>query len=271
MDDYNHLISSHILDNYENMVHTAPQPTMFGGKRVRKYVLPASTEYDYPSSLAVGNPNMEDVGGEFWKDFTGMKGKGGKRGMKGGDAVRDVVGEIGSVLNPVNAIKLFGLGRGKKGMKGGFDISNPLLWGYDLGHDVIGPALFGKGKGRPKKSHAKGAGFFDSIKSVGKAVGRELAPVAKEVAVDLAKDYIKSKASGSKGGVMLRNDMSQFHSNVYPPALASYHARAGKRATLPKSGAKRNSARGAIVAEIMRKKGLTLPQASKYVKEHNLY
>jgi len=31
------------------------------------------------------------------------------------------------------------------------------------------------------------------------------------------------------------------------------------------------SARGAIVSKVMREKGLSLPQASKYVKEHNLY
>jgi len=37
-------------------------------------------------------------------------------------------------------------------------------------------------------------------------------------------------------------------------------------------GTKRgNRARGDIVAEVMKKQGLTLPQASKYVSEHNLY
>jgi hypothetical protein len=37
-------------------------------------------------------------------------------------------------------------------------------------------------------------------------------------------------------------------------------------------GTKRgNKARGAIVAEVMKKQGLTLPQASKYVSQHNLY
>lgn len=37
------------------------------------------------------------------------------------------------------------------------------------------------------------------------------------------------------------------------------------------AGKKRSSARGEIVKRIMREKGLSLPQASKYVKEHNLY
>ena len=44
-----------------------------------------------------------------------------------------------------------------------------------------------------------------------------------------------------------------------------------KRATLPKSGHKRNVARGDIVASIMRQHNLSLGQASKYVKQHGLY
>jgi len=39
----------------------------------------------------------------------------------------------------------------------------------------------------------------------------------------------------------------------------------------PKSGGKKPSARGAIVSKIMKEKGLSLPMASKYVKEHGLY
>ena len=36
-------------------------------------------------------------------------------------------------------------------------------------------------------------------------------------------------------------------------------------------GGRKPSARGAIVKQVMREQGLSLPQASKYVKEHNLY
>jgi hypothetical protein len=45
----------------------------------------------------------------------------------------------------------------------------------------------------------------------------------------------------------------------------------GGRKKLPHSGTKRNHARGAIVAEVMKKQGLSLANASKYVKEHGLY
>jgi hypothetical protein len=43
------------------------------------------------------------------------------------------------------------------------------------------------------------------------------------------------------------------------------------RKQLPHSGKKRESARGAIVAETMKKHGLSLAQASSYVKQHGLY
>jgi hypothetical protein len=36
-------------------------------------------------------------------------------------------------------------------------------------------------------------------------------------------------------------------------------------------GGKKPSARGAIVRKVMKEQGLSLPQASKYVKEHGLY
>jgi hypothetical protein len=45
----------------------------------------------------------------------------------------------------------------------------------------------------------------------------------------------------------------------------------GARSRLPMSGHKRESARGAIVAEVMKKQGLNLAHASRYVKEHGLY
>jgi hypothetical protein len=44
-----------------------------------------------------------------------------------------------------------------------------------------------------------------------------------------------------------------------------------RRMTLPKSGHKREVTRGLIVGDIMRKYGMSLPEASKYVKANNLY
>ena len=42
-----------------------------GGKRARKYVLPGSTDYDYPGSLSVGQGDRPNTvsGGSFSTDF----------------------------------------------------------------------------------------------------------------------------------------------------------------------------------------------------------
>ena len=83
MEDYNRLISAHVLDNIEKgVLQSTPQPTMFGGKRMRKWVLPGSTDFDYPGTLSVGSLDgraPDTLGGSFWKDF----GKGFKQGFVG--------------------------------------------------------------------------------------------------------------------------------------------------------------------------------------------
>lgn len=53
--------------------------------------------------------------------------------------------------------------------------------------------------------------------------------------------------------------------------LASKAMGNGRRMQLPKSGHKREVTRGLIVGDVMRKYGMSLPEASKYVKAHNLY
>jgi hypothetical protein len=503
MDKYNEMIANRLLDNVEESIQNLPAPTMFGGKRPRKWVLPGSTEYDYPATLAVGSLDgkMSDVmGGSFWKDF----GKGFKKGfvgtakavapfapllmglgrdgemsesdeeMDGGmvrppigskgmmprprstvqmlgqdghgirrmvgsakphDPVRDWMETIGKVVNPA---LLVGLGRDEmEGGKSAFEkqiaYANPLLWGYDLGHDVIAPALMGKKHGG-KMTASK---FFKKVGHaalpVVKEVGKEVLPVFRDAAKDVAKEMLKAylkeqvknyqsglpifggsaKSSGfirmmaarakagyadpseepvdaegkinepfdinrirsfaspaliklqekfnkegiwpdkmskkkkeeflkkysewvaaeperkaervtakaeakaikmaekeaekeaikaakaeakmrakeeakaalakaktpkkSKaqmkaeeemmaagyGGALIRNVPSEFHSSVYPPALASYRPRGG--------AIRKPSARGEIVKKVMAELGISLPEASKYVKEHGLY
>jgi hypothetical protein len=297
MQDYNRLISSRILDGYEEMLDNVPQETMLGGKRMRNYILPASTEYDFPASLSVGTMDgkyASTLGGSFFKDFNqgfpmGMENlEGGAShstprignprrigGKKSG--VGKALKSVGKVVAPI--AKDLAITAAKKGIKEGF-----------------------KG-GRRKK------GVLHSVGRALKSVGKVAAPVAKEIFQDVIlpegkkalKEYIKNamKPSSSeydgevayaeaipfgkgrkpKGGVLIRDDPSQFHSSVYPPSLASYAAKMPKgkdaygrgRAKLPASGAKRNSARGAIVAEVMKKHGLSLGEASKFVKEKGLY
>lgn len=299
MEDYNRLISAKVLDGYEAMIDNVPQPQMLGGKRMRKYVLPNSTEYDYPATLSVGRMDGEKpstLGGDFWKDFgDGFPTGSLQAGSQCGGKVK-----IGKMLKPLAPVaKELGMTLAKEGIKEGVK-------------------SYAKSGGRRKKGVGKALG------KAFKSVGKELAPVAKEVFHDVIvpegkkalRDYIrdslKAKPSESassdemivgkgrkprgrkvgtdprtytpqhllaEGGALIRDVPDQFHSSVYPPALASYahsfpagHDAYGRgRAKLPKSGSKRNSARGAIVKEIMEKKGLSLGEASKYVKEHNLY
>ena len=79
---YNQAISNQLLDSIHAMNNHLDQPTMFGGrenstmsggKRHRKYVLPGSTDYDYPGTLSVGHLGNKStpasLGKAFWKDF----------------------------------------------------------------------------------------------------------------------------------------------------------------------------------------------------------
>jgi hypothetical protein len=95
----------------------------------------------------------------------------------------------------------------------------------------------------------------------------------------------------AEGGALIKNNPAEFHSSVYPPALASYaHSfPKGKDAygrglpryskspiskpftAVKKATGGARSARGAIVAEVMKKHGLSLAEASKFVKEKGLY
>lgn len=378
MEEYNKLISAKVLDGYEAMIDKVPQATMLGGKRMRKFVLPGSTEYDYPGTLSVGRMDGQrpaTLGGEFWKEFgDGFPSKpikeGGAvwrdpatnevhstgriipKGMRGGKKI--TAKSIGKALKPLAPVaKELGMTLAKEGIKEG-----------------VKSAVASGGRRRKK-------GVLHSVGKVLGAVGREVAPVARDIFHEVVvpegkkalREYIrnslKSRPSESgeipmaeavavgkgrrkKGGALITNEPKEFHSSVYPPALASYahsfpkghdaygrgrskkiapapsqrssndahevlsdhrvlrqiendprrtpsvlpqseadrimnsqtgralqflsRSKTGKgRAKLPKSGTKRNSARGAIVAEVMKKHGLSLAEASKYVKEKGLY
>ena len=397
MNDYNRLISSRILDGYEEMLDVVPQPQMLGGKRMRNYVLPASTEYDYPASLSVGTMDgkyASTLGGSFFRDFNqgfpmeDLAGGASHCGMEGGAYYIDADGQARStnkIGNPRRVGGKFNIGKAfksvgkvaapiakdlamtlaKEGIKEGvksYAKSGAARGGAyyidadgqakstnrrggkfnikSIGKAVapvakeLGMTLAKEGIKEGVKSYAKGGrrkkGILKSVGKVMGSVGKEIGSVGKEVFRDVIvpegkkalKDYIreslkarptssassdemivgmgrKPRASPRKimkgadisayspeqlfaaGGALIRDDPSQFHSSVYPPALASYAAQMprGKDAygrgrgemKLPKSATKRYTARGAIVAEVMKKHGLNLAQASKFVKEKGLY
>jgi len=236
--EYNDLIANHLLDNIDRGILGAlPQPTMFGGKRMRKYVLPASTEYDYPSSLSVGHlgtaqPDM--LGGSFWSDF----GNGLKQGVSAvGQVALPIATELGKeyAREQINNYKS-GKGRKRGGAYSRFSIgdngvmfkvhppqalqSGGFLVGAD-GHGVrtmptTGGSVLGMDNVTPLSNHPtytggvhsggvhSGAGVFDTFKKGFTQVGHALAPVAKEVFQDVVlpegKEYLKQQLKERRGG-----------------------------------------------------------------------
>jgi hypothetical protein len=138
------------------------------------------------------------------------------------------------------------------------------------------------GKFNLKKALSKGT------KDVGKWVREDytpfmvnkVAPVAKEVGVHLGRELlpIAFEAVGTEFGVP--PVVSGVVGNVVAKRLLSEKntgVKGGKRGRPKKSKsavatkAKKSGDRGAIVKKVMKEKGLNLPQASKYVKDHGLY
>ena len=129
--------------------------------------------------------------------------------------------------------KISGLGRG-----GNFS--------HMLAIDLARRAMSKKKGGNAKQFFKNfGTGFKQGFKGTAKVMAPVLGVaslVAPELAPIAAATYAANKAMGGR-----------------------------RRMTLPKSGHKREVTRGLIVGDIMRKYGMSLPEASKYVKAHNLY
>lgn len=274
-----------MLSNVDKMIDRVPQPQMLGGKRERKFVLPGHSEYDYAErSLAVNGShdkslwddeggNTEELGGKiskkFWKDF----GHGFKQGFT----------ETMKVGLPIV------MGMGRKGKISGQTLHQEggAVW---EGED-------GSVHSTPRRRGGKANKAVNTFKKIGrelKPVIKELKPVAKKFVkevvipegIKMAKSYLagpeavssgrrrgrkprvpdyESESDEEEGGALISNHPRQFHSKSYPKGLASYHPKGGS------SGGKRGSARGAIVSKVMREKGMSLPEASRYVKEKGLY
>ena len=110
---------------------------------------------------------------------------------------------------------------------------------------------------------------------------RKRAPRKKTIEVGEGLSAAGKSAGSQKGGALLSlKDMDAMHGQ--PPdgpriketvksmrGGASVDRAVG--AGVSAGGARGRSHRNSIVRDVMQKHGLTLPQASKYVKEHNLY
>jgi len=218
--EYNEYIKRQLLDAiHRGIVGGLPQPTMFGGKRMRNFVLPSSTEYDYPSSLSVGHlgasqPDM--LGGSFWDDF----GKGFKQGVSGvAQVALPIVKEVGTEVAK-DALRSYAKGSGRRRKKGGYligrngEVRATAEGGYiGMTGNPYNESGFGSANTQldnfPKWGGAmSGAGIWDNFKSGFTQVGNAIAPVAKEIFHDVVvpegKEYLKQQIkdyrSGDKGG-----------------------------------------------------------------------
>jgi len=94
------------------------------------------------------------------------------------------------------------------------------------------------------------------------------------VSAGAAKRTRRKKGEGVSGGALLSlKDLDKMHGQ--PPqqmkSKVTVKAEGSDRAVGSGVSGGGRSKRNTIVREVMQKHGLTLPQASKYVKEHNLY
>jgi uncharacterized protein YneF (UPF0154 family) len=146
-------------------------------------------------------------------------------------------------------------------------------------HNKLGYKPSPPKKVRRKKSTAKGAKKALSASAVKKMFGptkkkMSASAVAKMFGSGLDYDSESDEEDEIGGKRNVLDDITKVSKAVAPyavPLMMMGLGRKKKEMSLPKSAHKRYSARGAIVAEIMKKKGLTLPQASKYVKDNGLY
>ena len=98
---------------------------------------------------------------------------------------------------------------------------NPFDWGYKLGHDVIGPALLGKGYDEDDEMGG-GFDFLGALKSIGHAVGKPF-----EVLSDHPETLV-GLGFGMRGGMInpfadtQESPEPKFHILPYPPRRTRY-------------------------------------------------
>ena len=303
---YNRQIADKILEKELLMIKNTPQPEMFynelnslknlhepenfkGGARPSPYVQCGNTVATHePTTLTVGHfeqvpfhlassgenikrrgrgrPKKHEEGGSFWdtlgsvvktaapiavplmmsglglpEEHKKKRGRPKKSASNGGNffdtiksigrSVAPIAADIGKeVILPVakdvgkDALKSY-LTKGSKGA-GMKKTTKKETKGCGIIEDITGIQGLGLKQKRTRKSKMEAGNFFDTLKDI----GRNIAPIAKDIAVPVAKEMLTNYVKG-KG--------------------------------LPNK-------RGQLIKKVMAEKGLNLPQASKYIKEHKL-
>ena len=248
---YHKMIADKLLQNQLKMIRNIENPTIFhneieslkhlhddviyGGARPTKYIQTGNNVASFsPSTLSTGNDVTETTPMHLMK--AGKLRKSGR--VKHAGSLFDDIGNIAKTVAPI-AIPLMmsglGMEKKKRGRPKKIVQAQPSL----TSEQVVQQMPRGSGLRKTKRS-SKGGNFLDTLKSIGNYIKPVAETVGKDVILPVAMDYGKD-------------------------ALKSYLTK-GKGL----SGGK-VSARGLIVKKVMKEKGLSLPQASKYVKENNLY
>jgi hypothetical protein len=256
-------------------------------------------------------PIAADVGKDLLKDYLTGKGKprgrprkhhtpivpyGGMHFSEMGNGHMTTYGRgsNGIIANRIHDIRLRNQRR-----TGGYSFQ-------DFIHDAapvvqtLAPIALMAGLGKPKKRGRKakalantltnatgGYSFNDFIHDAGKVVSPVYNEIIKPVATDVGKDVLKSYLTGKgkarkprapKGGFSFKDftnsiaPVANFVGNdILAPVAKDIGKDALKSLITGKGKPRKASKRGQIVKEVMAKHGLSLPQASKFVKEHGLY
>ena len=243
---YNQMIARKMMKNTEEYCKCKafPDPILLGGRRLREYIQTDSGLVNaYPSTLAVRNNRANLQFGSFGDSHL----EGGVNHLKKfnkwyaslADKVKPVVQPITQALTAKAVEKINGAGR----------------------------------KPRTRKM-AGGSGFTDFYDDM----ASRLKPVVQPISEALTKRAVSAIGSGRKprtrkmaGGSGFTDFYDDMASRLKPVVQPISEALTKKAVSAIGGKVKKPNKRGEIVKKIMKEKGLNLPMASKYVKEHNLY
>ena len=254
---------------------------MSGGIRETKYVQAGtnnvSDPYHYNEMMGIASAGGRGQHLQSLAKVGGRKPKIGKQIAKVGKSVGKAI---------YKEAKPIIVAEGKKALKEG--IKNMMA------NDDLEGAGMKRGRGRPRKNVMVDSEIYPHVDGGKRQLGKKLGALMPE---DLIQEGFKrglefarqNSKSGGKFHIgkalkkVAKNEYAQdFASGAVGlgvgaatgnPLLAVGAATGTKAGMDAASGGKRGggATKGAIVGKIMKEKGLSLPAASKYVKEHNLY
>jgi len=252
--NYNQRIANRLKKNNIDMICHLEEEDHFpiktavelrGGVRQLKYLQPTMNQYEYPATLSTGLLPDRKMSSVYFNDAKNY-------GAGFFDDLVNVGRKAGDVYSGALSSQLLGLGRRR-----GRPRSNANPYG---------------GKTLP----LDGAGFWDDLRGVGSKIGSTVVNKLGDAAVRKGEEYLTNKLSGKgrrikslplDGGFINPFEMGyDLGHDVIGPAIFGR----GRRKAKPSTSTGAKSRRGQMVSKLMREKGMSLGQASKYIKEHNL-